>query len=74
MNRENRVRGEKFHRMLRIINMGEFTISELATMFEVDKRTIQRDIVMIEGAGFVFEKTGREAYKLGEGELIWKKI
>lgn len=62
----------KLYRLLLILQKGKrvMSVRELCNEFGVSERSIERDLMVLEGAGFAMEQVGRGAYRFMNDNLI----
>jgi len=62
----------KLYRLLFILQKGRraMRVRELSNEFGVSERSIERDLMVLEGAGFALEQLGRGTYRFMDDNLI----
>lgn len=65
-------REPKLYRLLRILQKGRqaMHVRELGNEFGVSERSIERDLMILEGAGFALENIAKGTYRFMEDNLI----
>jgi predicted DNA-binding transcriptional regulator YafY len=62
----------KLYRLLFILQRGRraMHVRDLSSEFGVSERSIERDLMVLEGAGFALEQLGRGTYRFMDDNLI----
>jgi predicted DNA-binding transcriptional regulator YafY len=62
----------KFYRLLFILQKGRraMHVRDLGNEFGVSERTVERDLMVLEGAGFALEQLARGTYRFMNDSLI----